>query len=245
MRRCIFALMAVLASAPLSAQSQRERGYLFREPPVSITLHGGLGAPQAAGDLWAANFDELTLGRRDLRAFDRGADIAVRLSPRLDLVLSYGVSDVTRQTELRDWLDENGFPIRQSTRFARRPLGAGLRYNFVDRGRMLGNYAWVPTSFVPFVGVSVGTMAYRLDQQGEFVDSETAEIFEDAYRASGRTGFVQGSVGAGITLIPSLVLTGEIRYLAAGSDGRPSFLGYDRLDLSGFSSLIGLSLRLH
>lgn len=244
MRRNLLALLALLLAPPLLAQTSSERGYLFREPPVTISVHGGLGMPGAGGDLWAANFDELTLGRRDLQSFDRGFDIVARLTPRLDLVLSYGLSDVSRRSELRDWVDEFGAPIRQTTRFTRRPLSAGVRYSFVDRGRMLGSFAWLPARVVPFVGLSVGRMTYRLDQQGDFVDAVTAEIFTDAYRASGVSAFAQGSMGAGITLVPTVVLTGELRYLAASADGRPSFVGYDRLDLSGLSTMVGFSIRI-
>lgn len=244
MRRTLIAACTMVLAAPLAAQGDADRGYLFREPVISVSVHGGIAQPGAGGDLWAANFDELTLGRRDLRAFDRGFDITTRLSPRMDLVLSYGLSEVTHQSELRDWVDEFGAPIRQTTRFARRPLSAGLRYSFADRGRLIGSYAWIPTRVVPFVGLSVGRMTYRLDQDGDFVDAATQEIFTDAYRANGVTAFLQGSVGAGVTLLPTLVLTGELRYLAASADGRPSFIGYDRLDLSGLSTMVGLSIRL-
>jgi hypothetical protein len=126
----------------------------------------------------------------------------------------------------------------------RRPLGVTVRYHLTDRGRMLGTRAWVPNRFVPFVGLGFGRMAYSLDQQGEFVDEATLDIFQDRYRAAGRTAFAQASVGANVTLIPSVALTGEARYLFAGADGNPSFVGFDRLDLSGLSANVGLTLRV-
>ena len=240
----IVAVLGILAS-PLAAQSERERGYLFREPPVAITLHGGWALPVAGGDLWAFNFDELTLGRRDFAALEQGGDMAFRLSPRLDLVVSYSRHDASSRSEMRDWVDENGLPIVQTTRLIRRPLGAGVRYHLRPRGTSLGRFAWVPARFVPFVGASVGRMAYSLDQAGDFVDAETAEIFTDRYRASGRSAYAQASVGAAWTVLPSLALTGEMRYLRASADGNPSFVGFDKLDLSGFSTSLGVTLRLY
>lgn len=227
---------------PLAAQ--QGRGYLFGEPRVSLTLFGGFAQPGAAGDLWAFTFDELTLGRGDLASLERGGDLAVWVSPRLDLVLSYAVSDARSRSEVRDWVDENGGPIRQTTRFTRRPLGLSARYYFRDRGRSLGSYAWVPARVVPFASLGFGRMAYAMDQAGEFVDSETNEIFTDRYRADGRASFAQAGLGASFTLTPTVVLTGEARYVRARGDGAPSFTGFDRLDLSGLSTSLGLTLRL-
>lgn len=242
--RTLTALLVVLP-VTLSAQSERERGYLFREPPVTLTLSGGLGLPISGGDLWAFTFDELTMSRRDLGSFDQGADVAIRLNERFDLVIGYARSDSRVRTEMRDWVDENDQPITQRTRFIRRPLSATVRYHLRPRGRMIGNYAWVPNAFAPYVGVGTGRMAYSFQQSGDFVDSETAEIFEDSYVARGKVGFVTVSSGVIWSVFPSLALTGEMRYLHASADGRPSFQGFDRLDLSGVSTLVGLTIRFN
>lgn len=243
MRATVLALLLVALPAALSAQTERERGYLFREPPVTLTLSGGLGLPTSSGDLWAFAFDELTLSRRDIASFDQNVDLAFRLSERVDLVLSYGLSDGRTQSELRDWLDENGQPINQRTRFIRRPLSAAVRYSLRPRGTMVGSYAWIPNTLVPFVGFGAGRMSYRFTQNGEFVDSETLEIFRDNYAATGKAGFVLGSTGVVWTMIPGVALTTELKYLHASADGRPSFEGFDKLDLSGVSTSVGFTLR--
>jgi hypothetical protein len=237
-------LLSALLGAPLAAQGTIGRGYLFREPPVAITVFGGVAQPSAGGDLWAFTFDELTLDRGAFGGVERGGDFAVRLSPRLDLVLSYAAHDVRRRSESRDFIGTDSLPIAQTTRLIRRPFGAAVRYHLRDRGRMLGTRAWVPNRVVPFVGFGLGRMAYSLDQQGEFVDETTLAIFADRYRAAGRTAFAQVSAGAAWTLIPSVAVTGEVRYLSAGADGSPSFTGFDRLDLSGLSANVGLTLRV-
>ena len=146
---------------------------------------------------------------------------------------------------MRDWVDDDGMPIRQSTRLIRRPFGASVRYHLRPRGTALGRYAWVPNRVVPWVGLGAGRMAYSLDQAGEFVDSETLEIFADRYRAAGRTAYAQASAGTSLTLLPSIALTVEARYLFASADGDPSFAGFDKLDLSGLSTSLGLSLRVY
>src|SRR5690606_38122298 len=65
MRGAILLAVSLLCASPVAAQSEVARGYLFREPPVTISLRGGLANAIAGGDLWAFTFDELTLGRRD------------------------------------------------------------------------------------------------------------------------------------------------------------------------------------
>lgn len=243
MRRTVLLTMLVALPGGLLAQSERERGYLFRAPPITLTLSGGLALPSSSGDLWDFAFNELTMSRRDLAALDQSVDLAIRLGSRTNLVLGYGVADSRARTELRDWLDDNGQPIRQSTRFTRRPLSATLRYALRPQGTQIGSYAWIPTRFVPYVGLGAGRMSYRFTQNGEFVDSQTQEIFVDNYSASGNTGFLLASSGVVWTLIPSIALTTEMKYVHASADGRPSFQGFDKLDLSGVATTVGFTLR--
>jgi hypothetical protein len=244
MYRTLLALIAVLPAA-LEAQSERKRGYLFREPPVTLTLSGGLALPSSSGDLWAFTFDELTMSRRDLAAFDQSVEMAFRVNERVDIVVGYGLSDSRARTEMRKWVDEDERPINQRTRFIRRPLSAAVRYALRPRGTMVGSYAWVPNWFVPYVGVGAGRMGYRFTQQGDFVDSETLEIFSDNYSATGKAGFLLASGGATWTLLPSLAVTTELKYLHASGSGRPSFEDFDKLDLSGVSTSVGLTLRFN
>jgi hypothetical protein len=238
-----FALLVSLVPALLSAQGERQRGYLLGEPPVALTLFGGLALPGASGDLWAFTFDELTLARRDFASFDRGLDVAVRLSERTDLVFGYAANGRTSRSEFRDWVDQDDQPIEQETRFERRPLSVSLRYHLMPRGRSVGSIAWIPASFVPWIGAGAGTMRYQFVQAGDWVDSGTSDVFTDRFTAKGRASFLQFSAGAHWAIVPSVALTGEVRYLQAGASGRPSFDGFDRLDLSGVSTTLGLSLR--
>jgi hypothetical protein len=245
MRAVVCAVLLATAMPIGSALDAQQRpDFLFGEPRVALTLFGGYAQPGANGDLWAFTFDELTLGRADLGSLERGGDFAVRASPRLDVVVGYAKSDARRRSEMRDWVDEDGAPIRQTTRFIRRPLSLSLRYHLRDRGRSLGTYAWVPTPFVPFASLGVGRMSYRMDQAGEFVASGTNAIFTDRYRAEGRASFLQAGLGAAWSVRPSLLLTAEARYLRASADGDPSFAGFNELDLSGLSTSLGLTLRL-
>lgn len=233
----------VAMTSDVTAQGAVARGYLFREPPVSLTLFGGLAQPGAGSEVFEFSYDELTLGRRDLRAFDYGADIAIRVGGRADLVLGFARSGRSHRSEFRDWVDNDDLPIEQTTRFERMPLSASLRYLLTPRGRHVGSIAWVPSNFVPWIGAGGGVMRYRFEQVGDFIDFETFDIFADRYTAEGWAPFVQGAAGAGWAFAPNWSIAGEVRYIHGRGELGSQFSGFDKLDLSGVSMMLGLTLR--
>ena len=233
----------VVADTAAHAQGSRARGYLFREPPATLTIFGGLAQPGANSQIFDLTFTELTASRRDFLGLDGGVDLAVRVGERLDLVFGVSRTSARHNSEFRDWVDQDDLPILQSTAFRRTPLGVMLRYNLRDRGRAIGSYSWIPAPVVPWVGLGGGAMHYKFEQAGEFVDFETLDIFFDQFSAEGWAPFAQASVGAGWTLLPSLQLTTELRYLYGRSAMSEPFVGFDRLDLSGLSTVVGITLR--
>lgn len=226
-----------------AAQSSASRGYLFRPPPATLTVYGGLAMAGAGSDVFSQTFDDLTLGRRDFQSVDRGVDLAITMSPRVDLVFSIASNGVRRRSSFRDWVDNAGAEIEQTTRFTRTPVGIGARYYLRERGRMIGSRAWVPNLLVPFVGGAVGGMKYRFVQYGDFIDPGTLNVFGDEFAAEGVAPFAQGSVGLGWSLYPAIQITGEMRYVYARGDLGRDFSGFDRIDLSGVSSTLGLTIR--
>lgn len=238
-------LLFTLAAVPLSAQQGSGQGFLFRPPPGSMTFYGGLAAPFASGGVHELATTELTLGRGDFRSGSFGADLAIVISPRLDLVLGMERARSVNRSEYRDWVDNNDAPIEQSTRFDRIPLIASVRYFLADRGRTVGSVAWIPAQFVPFVSAGAGTTNYRFEQYGDFIDQQTLNIFNARLTSRGWAFTMAAGGGAQWNLNQRLVLTGEARYLHAVGDGdTPSgeFSGY-KVDLSGVSTLIGITVR--
>lgn len=241
------ALLAIasIASFPTAAdaQSALERGYLFKPPAATITLFGGFAQASASSDIFAQSFDELTLGRQDFAGSDRGVDVAITLNGRTDIVFSVAGNSVRRRSAFRDWVDQDGRDIEQTTRFSRTPIGIGARYYLRDRGRMIGSRAWIPTRLLPYVGASVGGMRYRFVQYGDFIDPGTLDVFRDEFKAEGVAMFGQASAGAAWSIIPEMQIVGDLRYTyARGSLGR-DFAGFDRIDLSGVTTAVGLAIR--
>ena len=106
----------------------------------------------------------------------------------------------------------------------------------------------LPTMFSPYIGAGGGTLRYELVQQGEFVDTQddgsgNFDIFYDHYRSSGWTPTAHAMLGAEFALTPRVGIATEGRYGWARSDMSEDFVGFEPIDLSGFSATMGLTLR--
>ena len=237
-----------LLGSSVSGAQARGAGSDFRfgAPGATLTLYGGLAMPTARSDLFSFTTDELTVARSDFTTGTLGLDLAFMVGDRTDLVLGFTRDQSLTGSEFRDWVDNNGYPIEQSTRFLRVPYTAAVRYNLVPRGRRIGSYAWIPSRIVPFVGAGIGILRYEFEQEGDFIDMTTMEVFYDRFQETGWSPVVQGSVGATFNLNPYLQFVSELRYLRAQGDRSGSgddFQGFGRLDLSGTSTMLGLALR--
>jgi opacity protein-like surface antigen len=245
-RLAVTALAVVAFAAPLSAQQGSGAGFLFRAPRATITVHGGFAQPMASGGVFSLATDELTLDRSDFASGDFGLDLAVAVAPRYDLVFGFDRSSSSTRSEYRDWVDNNNLPIEQTTRLQRTPFTASLRYYLGDRGRRIGSVAWVPARFTPFVSGGIGAMKYKYEQDGDFIDTQTLAVFGERLTSSGWARVLQAGAGAQWNLNQRMNLTGEIRYQhASGTGDEPfgDFSGY-KVNLSGVSTLIGITLRL-
>jgi hypothetical protein len=236
----------MLAAAPLHAQSTG-KGFFFKQPVASLTLRGGFALGGFGGDssIYAFTRRELTLGRGAYHAPSFGADLAIRLLPRLDLVLGATMAGSNKTSEMRDWVDQDDHPIEQTTSLKRVPLTASLKAYVTPRGRTVGQFAWIPARYAAYVGAGGGKMWYRFRQQGDFVDfnSERLNIFSNSYSSSRWTSTAHVLAGVDRSLNTRLALTTEARYTWAKTEMSDDFRGFDAINLSGFSTTVGLSVR--
>jgi hypothetical protein len=243
--RPLFALtFAATLVAAGSAQAQSAgNGFLFKEPVVGFSLMGGLASPQANSDVFSFITSELTVSKTDFRSATFGADFSVRVAPRLDLVVGGRYSGTSKPSEFRNFVDNNNFPIQQTTSFARVPLTVSLKTYLVPRGRAIGHFAWIPARYMPFIGVGGGAMWYQLKQDGDFIDPDTKNVFSDTFNSSGWTPTAHALAGMDIALSQHFGLTGEGRYTYAKGNLSSDFSGFDRIDLSGLSATVGFYAR--
>jgi hypothetical protein len=236
-------LLLVGLAAP--AWGQRSgNGYLFGTPDVRLSMHAGYARANANSDVFDFVIENLTLERGSFSGPSIGGDFAVRLAPRLDLSLSVDYSAAVRSSDDRVYIDNNNLPIEQTTSFRRAPLMANAVVYLTPRGRSVGTLAWIPARVVPWVGAGAGTMWYRFQQQGDFVDYQTLNVFSTTLQSSGWTPAVQGLGGVDVTLSPRFGFTADARYQWARADLSGDFRDFDRIDLSGITGSLGFTIRL-
>lgn len=246
--RRFLALPALLSLGLAIAQSAEAQGsgegFLFREPSVSLGLRGGFNHANAGSDIFSFATEHLTLGRGDFSGPAVGADLGIRLFPRVDLVVGTGYAGASAASEFREWVEgEDDLPIEQTTRFQQVPVTAGVKAYLTPRGRSIGQFAWIPAAFAPYVGAGGGGVWYRFRQQGDFVDIETLEIFTDELESSGWAPAAHGLAGLDVSLTPRIALTGEARYSWGSAELGNAFEGFEPIDLSGVSATVGITFR--
>ena len=240
--RLILAACAALA-APTALTAQGGPGFLFRQPVVSIGVRAGYSVPSLRSDVFDFTRDELTLSRADYHAPLVGFDVAVRVTERFDLAAGYTFAESDARSEFRDWVDTNDLPIEQTTRLKRQALTFSGRWFLRDRGRSVGRFSWIPTKWAPFVGGGAGWIWHRFEQEGDFVDFETLDVFPEVLISSGTAPVMHVLSGVEISVAPNFVLIGEGRYSWANDDMSRDFVGFENIDLGGFQATAGVAIR--
>jgi opacity protein-like surface antigen len=225
-------------------QSVTQPDFLFEAPRVSLGLRGGWAFNRSDGEIYDFLTDQLTLDKSDFDSPAFTGDVSLRLKSWMDAVIGIEFSGSTTESEFRDFVDQSGAPIEQETRLTQVPLTASLKFYPIGRGRMVGEYAWVRSTFVPYVGGGVGATWYELKQKGDFVDFVDMDIFESEFVSHGWAFAQHAFVGFDVKLTKNIGLVLEGRYYWAEADLKGDFVGFDHIDLDGARLMIGLSWRL-
>ena len=236
-------LATLLATSPAAAQMGSGNGFLFRVPTVRLALSGGFAQPRAQSDIFDFLTSELTLERGDFGAAAVTTSATVRVAPRVEVGISGSFAGRSANSESRGFTGEDDLPIEQTTSLRRAAIMAIGRVSLLSPGRSVGRFAWIPTRIVPFVGGGAGGVWYRLHQDGEFVDKETLDIFEDQSESKGWSLGATGFGGADVAVTPRIGITAEGRYLWAKGPMNRDFGTFNKIDLSGYDASIGLYVR--
>ena len=239
---------AVLASLTLGVPQAHAQGsgngFLFQQPVGSFTINGGYSHATAGGDLFSFVNNELTLNKGDFSGPTIGADVSISVAPRLDVMLGTSYSGTSTPSTYRNFVDQNNAEIRQVTDLRRVPVMVSLKAYLTPQGTSVGRFAWVPARFAPYVGVGGGAMWYRFSQHGDFVDFQNNNnVFTSEFTSSQWAPAAQGMAGVDFNLSPRIALTGEARYIYAKGNLDQSFSGFNKIDLSGLSTTVGLTFR--
>jgi opacity protein-like surface antigen len=240
--RGVVVVLAALVAVPAGLSAQN-RDYLLGAPFGSFTVRGGMSIARAGSDLFDEITRDYTLERSDFIGFSGDADLAIRVAPRFDIVLSGGYKRSSAQSEYREYEGTDDLPIAQSTQLTTVPLTVSVKAYLTDRGESFGRYAWVPTRWSPYLGAGGGALWYRFRQEGEFIFFETLDIFRDQLVSDGWTGTWHVLGGLEYALGPRFALVGEAKYSFASAEMNQDFLGFEPIDLSGLHTTIGFNVR--
>jgi len=236
--------IVLLAALPATALGQESgNGFLFGTPTGSLTFRVGWAAPRAGGDLFAFTTNELTLNRGDFSSPDAGMDLSFHVFRRTELMLSVDYSGMVKKSEFRKFIDNNDLPIEQTTSFRRIPLTVSVKQYLTSPGRSIGKFAWIPSKAAVYVGAGGGGQYYRFQQEGDFIDFDTMNVFHDLFKSDGWAPTAHVLAGFDYTLSPRWAVTTEGRYTWSHADLSDDFSGFKPLDLSGFATNVGLTVR--
>ena len=238
----IAALLSVVALSAANAQDTG-KGFLFGAPSGSVTVRGGWAGATAHSDLFDFTTSTLTLNRGAFSSPEVGIDLDFRVRDRTNVVVSAGLSGVDRHSEFRHYIDNNDQPIEQATIFRRVPVTVTLKQYVTSPGRSIGRFAWIPSRAAAYVGVGGGIQYYRFVQRGDFIDFQTLDVFPDTFASDGWAGIANALAGVDYSLSPRFAVTTEARYAWSSAALSHDFSGFNRLDLSGFSTTVGLTVR--
>ncbi|HSJ23500.1 MAG TPA: hypothetical protein VK929_02375 [Longimicrobiales bacterium] len=232
---------ALLLALPAAATAQD--GFLFRPPMAGITVRAGPMMHTAGGDLFGQLRRDLTLDRQHLATAVLGVDVVVLPTARVDLVFSIAHARASHLSEFRDFVDQDDLPIEQTTRLTTTPASITVRYQLRERGRRLGQTAWVPSATTPYIGGGAGIIQYRLEHWGEFIDFQDYSIFHSSFATMGHETTLHVLAGADHWLSPRVGLNAEARYTRGSARPDDGFRSFRDLDLGGLQATVGLTFR--
>ena len=245
---------AVLGFGPPAAAAQDDPGqatlpparsatpdFFFSQPIGSISVRGGWVFARAGSDIFTFFSEQLTLDKGDFRAPGLAADLAIALSPRVDVVGGVEVARTRARSEYRGFVDNNRLPIEQTTSLSTFNLTGSIRYALVPRGHAVGRLAWVPRRVVPYVGAGAGAAWYKLTQSGDFVDFVDLSVFPDFFQSTGWSPEAHGFAGVDLQIHRRLFATFEGRYVWSSATLGRDFVDFEPIDLAGFRTSVGIS----
>ncbi len=236
-------LAASLLLAPGARAQATGDGFLFRQPGGSFRIWTGYDRARANSPIFQFVTDTFTLSKSSFGAFAIGGDVALRVAPRMEVLLSAGWAGSKAGSEYRNWTDNSGQPIQQTTSLERVPLTASLKWYLVTPGEAIGHFAWVPARLAPFVGVGGGLLWYRFQQYGDFISYADSSITNDSFSSDRWTGELHAFAGMDLALGPRYILTGRAQYTWARSELGSDFVGPNSVDLSGLAVTVGVGVR--
>jgi hypothetical protein len=230
------------APTPASAQTA---DFMMKRPVATLGLMGGWAMPGESSDLFTFTQESLTVKRGDFAGPLVGAELALAASERVQVAVGLERASRTVDSESRDYVTQDNLPILQSTEFTRTTLGASARYYLIPAGRVISEFAWIPSRFAPYLGAGVGRTWYVFKQEGDFVNEATLDIISTTYRSKGDGTTAHAQAGLDVSVGPRFLVRGEFRHTWGNAEiDLSAYQGFEDVDVSGSRLALGVAVRL-
>ena len=248
-RHVLLALLATLAFATTTAaeddgQPPRRGPYpdasqrSVPETRYAFSTYGGFRVLEVTSELFAANELDFGITDDDFRTSGYGFEFDFAVLPRVDISIGFDTGGAETSGSYLDLVYEDGGEIEHSARLSMTELSLGVRV------RLIGGSARVR----PYLMAGATGAYYRYNEIGDFVDSETADIYYDEFNEkSFLPGFFAGA-GADVAVVRlpdggRVELFGEFRYARAQGEHTEGFDGFGDLRLDRSGGLFGFRVR--
>ena len=218
--------------------------FLLGRPRASVSVRGGWAMATAGSDIYDFFTSQLTVDKSDFNGATFLTDVAFSITPRVDVLGGINLNKMNKPSHYRGYsevINGQDMPIQQTTELRQIDLAGSVRFSLVPRGREVSQYAWIPSSFVPYVGGGAGYMHYQLKQYGDFVDFADLDIFSDNFSSAGWSPSVHLFAGSDFQLVKRLYLTVEGRFTWVNAELDQDFIGFEPMDLGGFKLAAGIN----
>jgi hypothetical protein len=252
---CVVVVVSLLAAVDARAQDNwpppsqtsvtdvASPDFFFGRPRGSVGVRGNWLFARAKSDWYSFVTDQLTLARKDFNGPGVATDVGIAVSRRADAVFGVEFNRSSKDSEYRDFVDNNRLPINQTTRLRTTVLSGGIKFALVERGLEVSRLAWVPKHVVPYVGGGGGAVYYDLLQSGDFVDYRTSGIFASTLSSAGWAPMAQAFAGVDVRVLKRVYVTLDGRYQWSNATlGGRDWVDFEPIDLNGFKLAAGASV---
>jgi hypothetical protein len=208
---------------------------MLGRPRGTIGVRGSMLVASTNSDIYDFVTDVLAIEKSDFNTGSFAFEAGYSLTPRVDILATVDLNGVNKPSDYRDWEDNRGLPIQQTTELKQRNFTASLKYSLLPRGRAISRLAWIPRTFMPYVGAGAGYGNYEFRQNGDFVDFDNAnKVFTDTFTSRGWAPTFHVLGGTDIRVYRHLLLSLDARYAWQKATLSNDFIDFEPIDLGGF-----------
>jgi hypothetical protein len=227
--------------------------FLLGRPHASIGVRGNWIMASAGSDIFDFFTEHLTIDKSDFNTASFSIDGSLLAKPRFDIVGGFEAANSNIDSAYRGYSETVSgssvtIPIQQTTELKQMHFTASARFGLLPRGRQISRLAWIPRTFVPYVGAGGGVTRYEFRQSGDFVDfatenpaAGTFSIFTDTFRSDGWAPAAHAFGGADILVFKRLYFNVEGRYTWVHAELDQDFIDFEPMDLGGFRFGAGIN----